>query len=254
MTGLKRAGTALLAVVLAGGAVASLMAQIPGMPLFTNPRYGTGLRIHADIGKPSKTGDVNSTVYQGGVSLAIGPIGLNVNVGSDKSTVESAQQCVATTTLACASSTATASALAQLRVWGSGRHNLSLSVFGGGSLTLNVGDALASAGSGSATLANNKELHIPVGAALGLHVPLGLGSLNLWGAPRFNLTRYVNCSGTCPTNPKSTFGWAVGADLPIFRVFSIRAAYDSHQVNDGTTTTTVNVIGAGVSFGIGGMR
>jgi len=250
MTGHNRAGTALLAVVLAGGAGASLKAQIPGMPLFTNPRYGTGLRIHADIGKLTGTQPVDQRVLQAGVSLAIGPVGLNVNVGSNKSTIDAANGCIATPTLSCASSTATASALAQLRVWGGGRNNLSLSVFGGGSLTLDLGDALASAGSGSPVLASNKELHIPVGAALGLHIPLGLGSLNLWGAPRFNLTRFVNCTGTCPTNPKSTFGWAVGADLPIFRVFSVRAAYDSHKVG----TQTVNVIGAGASFGIGGMR
>jgi len=248
MTGTKRASTALLALVLAGGAGASLMAQIPGMPLFTNPRYGTGLRVHADAGKPTDTDNADLMVLQAGVSLAIGPIGLNANVGTTKTTLDAAQGCIESPTIDCASSRATASALAQLRVWGGGRNNLSLSVFGGGSMDFDAGDALAGGP------VPNKELHIPVGAALGLHVPLGLGSLNLWGAPRYNLTRFVNCSGTCPTNPDGTFGWAVGADLPIFRVFSIRAAYDSHQEKNGTTTTTVNVIGVGASFGIGGMR
>ncbi|MEK6610320.1 MAG: hypothetical protein AABZ35_05320, partial [Gemmatimonadota bacterium] len=141
MIGIKRAGTALLALVMAGGAGASLMAQIPGMPLFTNPRYATGLRIHGDIGQPTDQGTNlgELTVLQGGVTFALGPVGLGANVGSLKRTVDAAAICNTSTGAGCdPNSNFTASVLAQIRVAGGGRSNLSLSVFGGGSMDVNA--------------------------------------------------------------------------------------------------------------------
>ncbi len=251
-----RVGSAMLAFVLAGGAATSLLAQIPGMPLFTNPRYGTGLRIHGDYGQPTDapTGSPELSVLQAGVSLALGPIGLNANVGTTKATANNASVCVETPTVACSDSKATVSALAQLRVYGGGQRNISVSAFGGASMDLDAYDAIATAGSGSAAISQNKEIHIPVGVALGYRVGLGVASLNLWAAPRMNLTRFTNCSGTCPANPDNYFAWAVGADFPILRVISIRAAFDSHKEDVGTSSRTVNVFGVGASIGIGGMR
>jgi hypothetical protein len=260
MIGIKRAGTALLALVMAGGAGASLMAQIPGMPLFTNPRYATGLRIHGDIGQPTDQGTNlgELTVLQGGVTFALGPVGLGANVGSLKRTVDAAAICNTSTGAGCdPNSNFTASVLAQIRVAGGGRSNLSLSVFGGGSMDVNareIGNLPAGLpqvvqDSLNALYAGPKVLTIPLGVAVGLRIPLGLASLNLWGAPRMNLTRFTDCPGTCPDGD-SNFRWAVGADLPIFRVLSIRAAYDSGKIGD----ETVSVWGVGASIGIGGMR
>lgn len=255
MTGIKRAGSALVVFVLAGGAGASLMAQIPGMPLFTNPRYATGVRVHADIGQPTDQGTNlgDLTVLQGGVTFALGPVGLGANVGARRNDLENASSNCSN----CDPETAvTASALAQIRVAGGGRSNLSLSLFGGGSMDLKAyefagltqaqKDSLAAAGLiGDGT----KVLTIPLGVAVGLRIPLGLASLNLWGAPRMNLTRFSDCPGTCPDG-ESDFRWAVGADLPIFRVLSVRAAYDSGKI----AGETVSVWGVGASIGIGGMR
>jgi hypothetical protein len=267
MTDLKRAGTALLAVVLASGAVASLMAQIPGMPLFTNPRYGTGIRIHADIGQPTDAGTSlgDLTVIQAGASFAIGPVGVGVNAGMLKNQAEALNLCDTNSGNNCDLNTRlTGSALAQIRVAGGGRSKLSLSIFGGASTAFGAYDlAVATTGGVPVVLPvaledslKVKALTIPVGVAVGLRIPLGVASLNLWGAPRMNLTRYSDCPATqtsrwCADN-SSKFRWAAGADLPIFRIISVRAAYDSGE--DLVTGKTASVWGVGVSFGIGGMR
>lgn len=256
MTGIKRSGSALLVFVLGGGAGTSLMAQIPGMPLFTNPRYATGLRVHADVGQPTDQGTSlgDLTVVQGGVTFALGPVGIGANVGARRNDLENASSGCSN----CDPETAvTASALAQIRVAGGGRSNLSLSLFGGGSVDLKAYDfaGLTQAQKDSLALIgiygdSIKVLTIPLGVAIGLRIPLGLASLNLWGAPRINLTRFTGCDGAACPDSDSKFRWAVGADLPIFRVLSVRAAYDSGKIGD----ETVSVWGVGASIGIGGMR
>lgn len=243
MTGRMRVGVAVVAGLL--GFTAAASAQIRGMPLFTNPRYGTGLRVHADFGRPTKTstGVGDLTVIQAGVSLALGPIGINASVGMPKAQFSTAQGCIQTPTVSCSDQKYSAAALAQLRVMGGGLNPLSLSVFGGAAMDITGYDA-AAYNLGTGTLP--KELNIPVGAAIGVHTPFGL---NVWGAPRLNLTRWVNCSGTCPSG-ESKFRWAVGADLPILGVLSIRGAFDSGKVG----TETVSFWGVGASIGLGGMR
>ena len=245
MSRTTRMGGAVIALALASAATPAL-AQIPGMPLFTNPRYGTGFRIHADFGKPTEDAPDSSdlSVYQAGVSFALGPLGIGANIGQSKTNFDRNQVCRTNPNADCLEERVTASALVQLRVAGGGRSNLSLSAFGGASVDVSVDTA-------QATATASKVMNIPVGVAVGLRVPLGVASLNLWGAPRYNFTRISDCSAPCE-QPDPVFGWAVGADFPIFRIISIRAAYDSHK--DKLSDRTVSVIGFGASIGIGGMR
>jgi hypothetical protein len=256
---MKRMTRTLLAGTVLGLSVSSAaMAQISGMPVFTNPRYGTGVRVHADFGQATEA-TIADRVVQGGVSLAIGPIGLSALVGMLKDDLSENQACVQNPSLDCTDNTVQAAALAQLRVAGGGRSNLSLSLFGGASTeftsrdipcsSLPPADQPACVQLQSAYGTEVKELNIPVGVAVGLRIPLGVASLNVWGAPRYNLTRYTNCGGTCPTGDEQ-FRWAVGADFPILRVLSIRAAYDSGKIG----TETVSFWGLGASLGIGGVR
>jgi hypothetical protein len=248
--------------LVAVAAVPALRAQIPGMPLFTNPRYATGLRIHADLGQPTTSGTSvsGSTVVQGGVTFALGPIGIGANVGMINDDFKKAVNNCA----GCSSQTAaTASALAQLRIMGGGASNLSLSVFGGASMQLKALDlaGLSQAQKDSLALIgiygdSTKQLTIPVGAALGLKIPLGLASVNLWGAPRWNITKFLQCptsgaGSNCPASGKAKFRWAVGADVPIFSILSVRVAYDTGKDFLDRTTT---VWGVGASIGLGGMR
>jgi hypothetical protein len=244
---MKRTGLALAAALFAGGATSALSAQIQGMPLFTNPRYGTGVRVHADIGQPTEQGTAlgDLTVIQAGVSLALGPVGIGANVGSLRANLEESQQCANQPTLDCEDNYVTASALAQIRVAGGGRQSLSLSIFGGASTDITAYDI--------AGVEQPRLLTIPVGASIGLRIPLGLASLSLWGAPRLNVYKFVNCDPTQQAicdETETKFRWAAGADLPIFRIISVRAAFDSGKIGD----ETVSFWGVGASIGIGGMR
>lgn len=247
MTGRMRAAFAVVTGLVGFAAVAS--AQIPGMPLYTNPRYGTGLRVHLDFGQPTDQGTSigKLTVVQGGVSFALGPIGINASVGMPKEQLSSAQGCIKTPTVDCSDQKYSAAVLGQLRLMGGGANPLSLSAFGGASMDVTGYDA-ASFNLGTGTLP--KELNIPVGVSVGLHTPFGL---NLWGAPRFNLTRWMNCGGTCPDGYQN-FRWAVGADYPILGILSVRAGYDSGKVGKGSASQTVSYWGIGASIGLGGMR
>jgi hypothetical protein len=264
MTASKRTG--FLAASLALVFAPALAAQIPGMPLFTNPRYATGIRIHADYGKPTETDSLagDLSVIQAGLGFVLGPVGIDANVGALRSDVKTLQACNTSTGAGCNEDTkVTASGLLQLKVMGGGRSNVSLSLFGGGSTDITSYDAIDCSTVAPANLAicqsyrdsrATKQLTIPVGAALGFHIPLGVASLNLWGAPRMNLTKFVNCpstnTGPCDAKMQSAFRWAVGADFPILRVLSIRAAFESGK-NNGVTSS---VFGIGASLGVGGMR
>jgi len=97
-------------------------------------------------------------------------------------------------------------------------------------------------------------LTVPLGVAVGLRVPLGFATLNLWGAPRYNIVKLVNCPDAnpapCDAESQSDFRYAFGADLPIFRILSVRAAYEAGKIGD----VDFKVWGVGASIGIGGMR
>lgn len=248
MSRLHRAGMAVVIGALAVGAASTARAQIEGMPLFTNPRYATGIRVHADIGLPTDThaslGDYN--VLEGGASLALGPVGLAANLGmtrTDFGTIQSNN--VGTQTKA------TVSALLQLRLAGAGSSPLSLSIFGGGSMDVTAYDLGSLADSIKSQVGGFKVLTIPAGAALGIKLPLVIITPNLWGSARMNFHKVINCpSGTTCPSMDHDFRWAVGLDIPIFSIISVRAAYDAGKI----AGQTVDYFGLGASIGLGGVR
>ena len=252
MSRMHRAGMAIAIGALAFGATATAHAQIEGMPLFTNPRFATGVRVLADLGLPtSKTtslGDYN--VVQGGVSLALWRLGLNANVGMTRNDFKAATSgAVGTQTKA------TASALAQIMLYGGGASPLALSVFGGASLDVSGFSfanlsSLPTAVQDSIRSANPRLLTIPAGAALGLKLPLVIVTPNVWVSGRMNFLRVVNCPSGTTCSTKRDFRWAVGVDVPILRILSVRAAYDAGKL----AGNTVNYFGVGASIGLGGVR
>ena len=254
MSRLDRVAAAVVFGVLVAGSAATARAQIVGMPLFTNPRVGTGIRIHADIGQPTDKGTSigDATVVQGGLTLALGPVGIGANVGMTNNAFKTVTSGANSADLG-TETKVTASALLQLRLMGGGLNPLSLSIFGGGSYDVSAYNfanisSLPQAIQDSIKSANPKLLLLPVGAAIGVKLPI-LG-LSIWGAPRMNFTKMVDCpaGASCPT--KSDFRWAVGADLPILGILSIRGAYDSGKI----AGQTVSYWGVGASIGLGGMR
>jgi hypothetical protein len=255
MSRLHHAAAAVVLGVLVVGSAGTARAQIAGMPLFTNPRVGTGIRVHADVGQPTDKGTSlgNATVVQAGLTLALGPVGLGANAGMTNNDFKTVTSGAHTANIG-TQHKFTASALLQLRLMGGGLNPLSLSLFGGGSYDVSEYDfgsgfsSLPLAIQDSVKSANPKTLLIPAGIAVGLKVPV-LG-FSVWGAPRMNLTRVVNCpsGATCKTN--SDFRWAAGVDLPILGILSIRGAYDSGKI----AGQTVSYWGVGASIGLGGMR
>lgn len=254
MTGKMRVGAVLVAGLLGFAAQAS--AQVRGMPLFTNPRYGTGIRVHADLGQTTDSGTAlgSGTVVQGGLTFALGPIGIGANLGMN---FNKARRLSATDSVD-ANTSVTASAIAQLRLLGGGTSPLALSIFGGASSDVTTQEV----GAASVGMKYPRFMNLPVGAALGLHLPLGIASLNLWGSGRMVFSKFMNCPSAaedptpgdllnhmCDPSEKN-FRWAVGADIPILKVFSVRAAYDSGKIG----SQTVSFWGVGASIGIGGMR
>jgi hypothetical protein len=249
MSRMHRAGMAVVIGALAVGAASTARAQVEGMPLFTNPRYATGIRVHADIGLPTDThaglGDYN--VLQGGASLALGPVGIDANVGmtrTDFGTIQNND--VGTQTKA------NVSALLQLRLAGAGSSPLSLSIFGGGSVDVtaygfsSLPDSIKNQLGG-----DSKVVTIPAGVAVGIKLPLVVINPNLWGSARMNFHKIINCpSGTACPNGKADFRWAVGLDIPILSIISLRAAYDAGKI----AGQTVDYFGLGASIGLGGVR
>jgi hypothetical protein len=252
MTGRMRVGTALVAGLLGFSAAAS--AQIPGMPLFTNPRYGTGVRIHADLGQATGAGELgnDNTVVQGGVTFALGPVGIGANIGTN---LRRAQALGSGDTIGI-NDNFTASALAQLRVFGGGQRPAAISIFGGATADITAQEAAAM----SVHYKYPRLMNFPVGLALGYHVPLGMLSFNVWGSGRMVFSKYMNCPATDPvgapgisqmcSETKNDFRWAVGFDLPFLKVLSLRAAYDGGK----WFGVKMDSWGVGASIGLGGMR
>jgi hypothetical protein len=267
MSRLHRTVAAVVFGALVAGSAATARAQVTGMPLFTNPRFSTGVRLHADIGQPTDQGTQpgNLTVVQGGVTLAIGPVGIGANVGALKDAISSLQQCQSGLITSCNAQTkVTGSGLLQLKLMGGGLNPFSLSLFGGASTDFSGYD-IAKYGFHPHNAADSafvrafqdsigvKELTIPVGAAIGVHIPLIFTSLNLWGAPRYTFHKFSNCgasNSTLCSKTTSAFRWAAGVDIPLLWVISLRAAYDSGKIDN----KTVSYWGVGASIGLGGMR
>jgi hypothetical protein len=251
-----RAAMAMAAVFVAAPAA---MAQIPGMPLYTNPRYGSGIRVHADVGGSSEK-MIGNQVMQGGVSLALGPVGFSASVGSTSENLASLSTCASRPSVGCERKKISASALGQFRVIGDGNSFLTVALFGGVATDLSMTDAIdCSTFTGiSATVCNidkknnsAKRLTIPVGASLSAHIPLLITSLNVWAAPRYSFNTMMNCpdGANCGGNGGDV-RVAVGADMPILGLFAIRAAYDMGKIGG----QNANFWGLGGSIGFGGVH
>jgi hypothetical protein len=243
---MNRITRTVLATAFLGSAVAAAAsAQNIGMPLFSNPRYGSGIRLHLDAGRPSEDlQNADVTTVQGGVSFALGAVGISAYVAgniTDLNTVSTG--CGGTNAIACSQTYFSGAALANLRLYGGGTNPAAISVFGG------VGTDFSSLELGGVIGSVPKQLTIPVGAALGYH----LGPLVIWGAPRYNLYKLTSCdeavlgAGACETT--NDFRYAVGVSIPLGPL-GIRAAYDGGKLNG----VDRNFIGVGVSLGLGSQQ
>jgi hypothetical protein len=231
---MKRFSRVMLAAGLLATVTSAAQAQNYGMPLFTNPHYGTGVRIFADLGMPAteiNTSNIENTkTLQAGVGFSLGPLGVQALVAGNYGDVVNCT----TPNYSCADNYYSGAVLAGLRLVGGGANPLALAVFGGAGTDF-TGYEVAQGVEGPRTLS------IPVGVSVGYK----LGKLMLWGAPRMNYYELIECQGTCPEG-ESEFRWAVGANLPVGPL-GLRAAYDGGQY----AGENLSFFAIGVSLGIG---
>lgn len=229
-------GRVTAALALVAAAASAAQAQNYGMPMFTNPSFGSGIRLHVDAGRPSKSlNSVSLTTVQAGVSFALGPVGISALAAGNFNDIKG---CTSGGAIDCSNTYFSGAAQAQLRIMGGGRNPLALSLFGGAGTDFS-----------SYEVALNVDaphlLSIPVGGAIGFKA----GPLHLWGAPRYNFYKWVSCGGTCPDASKGTFRYAVGVNLPVGPL-GIRAAYDGGKLFG----ETIGFFGLGVSLGVGSQQ
>jgi hypothetical protein len=200
---MKRMMTVLALVVFAATPV---VAQWAGMPVWNNPKGGTGITINGDLGVP------NSDAGKGTAFGARGTLGLaNLSVTAGLATWKPDGFNESTTSFG---------AVAGFRVIGGSLLPISLN------LQLGAGtDGEITAG----TSTRPKLTNIIAGAGIGVNVPTPGVSID----PYLSITnRWHKPSGL---STESNIGWTLGANLG-FGMLGLHVAYDSESYGGGVTS------------------
>ena len=204
------------ALPLVAGATAA-RAQLAGIPVYFNPRGGTGVGVAANLGFPNSDAG-GGTAYGVAGSVGAGPATLSAMVGSWKRSGGSS----ATT-------------------YGA---DLGLKLFGGGLLPVAVG---AQAGYGWAKVSGANNWVIPVGIGISLDPPLF--PLHPWIAPRVEFTRSL-CGLTMCT--ASAFRVSAGVNFNLLLGLGLHAGVDwgklPSKVDSATPSTFIWGVGAHFNF------
>jgi hypothetical protein len=212
---MRRIGKVMIAAALplvAGATVAQ--AQLAGIPVYFNPRGGTGIGVAANLGFPNSDAG-GGTAYGVAGSLGAGPLTFTAMVGAWKGTSFSS---------------------AQTSYGGDVAYRL----FGGGLLPIAVA---VQGGYGSVkipTLAGTvTQSTIPIGVGLSFDPPLF--PFKPWIAPRVDL---VSAGGSNTTN----FRISAGVNFNLLLGLGVHAAVDWGQKKVGGTTISPLILGVGAHF------
>ncbi|HEV2670777.1 MAG TPA: hypothetical protein VGU74_06780 [Gemmatimonadales bacterium] len=192
-------------------------AQWQGMPIWNNPKGGTGVTINGDAGFPNTNGG-KGTAFGARGELGLTNLAFTAGVSSWKPDGAS-------------SSTTTWAGVGQLRVIGGSLMPVALNIQAG------AGTASAIT-TGTVTMA--KTTNMFVGAGASVNVP----------TPGITIEPYVSVSNRWHTpsggSSESNIGWVLGANVG-FGMFGVHVAFDSEKFNDGTTR---GVFGIGAHFAL----
>jgi hypothetical protein len=206
---MKRIAT--IAALIAWGATPAL-AQWAGMPVWNNPKGGTGVTIDGDLGLPNSNG-LKGTAFGARATLGIANISLTAGLSSWKPSGYT-------------SSITSVGGTAQFKVIG-------------GSLIPVAVNIQLGAGTASAVGTQPKATMLVAGAGVSVNVPtpglsiepyLSVG--NRWNKPSGGST-------------VSNVGWVVGANIG-FGMLGLHFAYDSQKI--GSVTRGIIGIGAHVAL------
>ncbi len=216
--------TAAAAIPLAALATAA-QAQLAGIPVYFNPRGGTGVGIAANVGFPN-TDAGSGTAYGLSASLGTGPVTITGMVGAWKATGGSYGW-----------------ASAQTSFGGS----LSYKLFGGGMLPVavaaQVGYGMIKTPSFPLTPAYTITT-IPVGVGISFDPPLF--PLKPWIAPRMEFTSY----GSGGPSSTSSFRVSGGVNFNLLLGLGVHAAVDWGQKTVSGTTVTPIIYSVGAHFNL----
>jgi hypothetical protein len=191
-------------------------AQWAGMPLWNNPKGGTGITINGDYGKPDSLAG-KGDAWGGRVSLGLGTLSFTAGVATWKPGLGATQSFTS--------------------VGG----NAAMRLIGGSLLPIAVNLQVGAARTDSA---NAVPAQTAVTGAVGVSVPLPMPYLTLepYVSPGI---RYRHIGGSVNQN-STEFGYAVGANIG-YGQFGVHIAYDNEKLKGGGTRS---VFGIGASLGI----
>lgn len=210
---------ALLGTVLAASPP-SVAAQWQGMPIWNNPKGGTGITIDGDVGFPN-TDAQKGTAYGARAELGLTNLAFTAGVASWKPDGAS-------------SSTTTWAGVGQLRVIGGSLMPVALNIQAG-----------AGTASEISSVALPKTTNMFVGAGVSVNLP----------TPGLNIEPYLSVSNRWHTpsggSTESNIGWVLGANVG-FGMFGVHLAYDSEKLDSGATAGVFG-IGAHLALNAPGM-
>jgi len=214
---MRRIGKVMIAAALPliAGATAA-RAQLAGIPVYFNPRGGTGIGVSADLGFPNDNGG-GGTAYGVTGSFGTGPVTLSGMVGSWKPNGFNSGQT-------------------------SFGGDIAYRLFGGGLLPVAVG---VQAGYGTIKLSGVTSSAIPVGVGLAVNVP-GF-PLKPWIAPRIE---FMRLSGGGASVNASAFRVSAGVNFNLLLGLGVHAGVDWGKLPDKIDPTTPNTFiwGVGAHF------
>jgi hypothetical protein len=202
---------AVLAILFACAATPA-MAQWAGMPVWNNPKGGTGVTIDGDLGLPNSNGG-KGTAFGARATLGIANISLTAGLSSWKPS-------------GATSSTTSVGGVAQFKVIGGSLIPVAVNIQLGGGTTNAVGT-------------QPKVTMLVAGAGVSVNVPTPGLSIE----PYLSVgNRWDKASGS---TTQSNVGWVVGANVG-FGMLGLHFAYDSQKL--GGVTRGIIGIGAHVAL------
>jgi hypothetical protein len=217
---MRRIGKTMIAaaLLLAAGTTAA-RAQLTGIPVYFDPRGGTGIGVAANVGFPDNNAG-GGTAYGVEGSLGLKALTLRAMVGSWKGTGFGAS----------------------VTTYGG---DVGYRVFGGGLLPVAVG-VQAGYGAVKDIVLGQTQSTIPIGVGVSLKVPMF--PLEPWIAPRFEMTR-VSGGGTS-TVSASAFRISAGVNFNLLLGLGVHAGVDWGKLPSKivATTPTTLIWGVGAHF------
>lgn len=219
---MKRAALSALAVALVAPVAAPAAAQLAGMPVWNNPKGGTGVTISGDLGVPNQDGG-NGTAYGGRASVGIGTLTLTAGVTTWKP--ENFNK-----------STTSFGGTAAFRLIGGSLVPLAINLQAGAATSNEIT-------SGTATFYQSAT----VTGALGISVNVPTPGFNIepYVSPGLRFHKLSNTPASLD-DTDSNFGFTIGANVGL-GLIGLHLAYDYEKYDNGAK---VGIFGLGAHIGL----